>query len=62
VPWRAVSEQKLYDKVITEPLSELTLGLPEVARTFLSRLLNLDSFQRMTPEELITWPNKLFAV
>ncbi len=62
VPWRAVSEQKLYDKVMTEPLAELTLGLPEVARTFLSRLLNLDTFQRMTPEELITWPNKLFAV
>jgi hypothetical protein len=28
VPWRAISEQKLYDKIMAEPLSELTLGLP----------------------------------
>ncbi len=62
MPWRAVSEQKLYDKIIAEPLGELTLGLPEVARNFLSRLLSLDPSQRMNPEELITWPNKLFAV
>lgn len=47
---------------MTEPLGELTLGLPEVARNFLGRLLSLDPSQRMTPDELITWPNKLFAV
>jgi len=49
VPWRAISEQKLYEKITTEPLFELTIGLPEIARTFLSKLLNLEHHQRMTP-------------
>jgi hypothetical protein len=62
VPWRAISEQKLYDKIMNEPLFELTQGLPDVARNFLNRLLHLDPAQRMTPEELVTWPSKLFSV
>jgi hypothetical protein len=47
---------------MNEPLFELTQGLPDVARNFLNRLLHLDPAQRMTPEELVTWPSKLFSV
>ena len=49
MPWRAISEQKLFEKIMNKPLSEMTAGLPEVARTFLSKILHLDQNQRLTP-------------
>lgn len=49
VPWRAVSEKVLYDKMINEPIDSLTVGLPDVARAFLAQILCLDQKQRLTP-------------
>lgn len=49
VPWRAISEHKLYDKIITEPIDHLTKGLPDVARTFLANVLHLDINKRFSP-------------
>jgi hypothetical protein len=43
-------------------LDQLTLGLPEIARAFLSRVLHLDPKYRMTIEEMVNWPAKLAAV
>jgi hypothetical protein len=62
VPWRAISEQKLHQKILTEPLEQLTLGLPEVARAFLARVLHLDQKIRIGIEDLVNWPTKLSAV
>ena len=62
VPWRAISEQKLHQKIITESLDQLTIGMPEIARGFLSKVLNLDPEQRMTIEEMVTWPSRLNAI
>ena len=47
---------------MTEPLDQLTVGLPDVARAFLSRVLHLDPKLRMTIEEMVSWPVKLAAV
>lgn len=48
VPWRAISEQALHKKIISEPLDQLTVGLPEVARAFLSKILHLEPSKRMS--------------
>lgn len=50
VPWRAISEQALHKKIVSEPLDQLTMGMPEVARIFLSRVLSLDASKRMSIE------------
>lgn len=62
VPWRAVSEQKLHEKLITEPLDAVTLGLPEVARQFLARVLHLDPKQRMSIDDMHGWCSRLSSV
>lgn len=62
VPWRAISQQKLHQKILAEPLDQLTLGLPEIARSFLSKVLNLDPKLRMTIEQMVNWTSKLAAV
>lgn len=50
VPWRAISEQALHQKILSEPLDQLTIGMPEVARAFLSKVLNLDASKRLSIE------------
>lgn len=62
VPWRAVSEQVLHDKMVSEHIDALTVGLPDVARKFLGQILCLDSKQRLTPEELLVWPAQLQSI
>jgi len=36
VPWRAMSEKVLYEKIMNEPLEGLITGMPEIARRFMS--------------------------
>jgi serine/threonine protein kinase len=36
VPWRALSEKVLHEKILTEPLDKLTVGMPEPAKRFLA--------------------------
>ena len=62
VPWRAVSEQKLHEKLISEPLDSLTVGLPDIARQFLSKVLQLNPKNRMNIEEMHNWCSKLASI
>ena len=50
VPWRAVTEQKLHEKLLAEPLDSITVGLPEIARQFLAKVLALDPKSRINIE------------
>jgi serine/threonine protein kinase len=49
VPWRAISEKVLYEKIINEPIDSLTVGLPEIARKFIAQILCLDPKERLGP-------------
>lgn len=61
VPWRAISEQVLYDKIMNEPIQGIINGLPTVAKEFLSHVLCVDPNRRMTPDQFVDWPAKLAA-
>lgn len=62
VPWRSISEQSLHEKMMNDPIHGLTTGMPEVARIFLSHVLNLDPKLRLSVDQIATWPNQLAAM
>ena len=62
VPWRALSEKVLYDKMVNEPLDNMTKGMPEVARKFLADVLNLNPSLRPSPDKMLNWSAQLKAM
>lgn len=59
VPWRALAENVLYEKIRCESINSLTCGTPQPAQHFFSLVLNLDPKLRPSPEELLNWPGQL---
>jgi serine/threonine protein kinase len=61
VPWRAMSEKVLYEKIMNEPLEQLIIGMPEIAKRFMSEVLSLDPKARPTVERMQYWSQQLKA-
>ena len=61
LPWRAISEKVLYQKILAEPIDSISQGLPSAARQFLSRVLHADPSQRLGVDDLVEWPARLKA-